>query len=54
VQRWTAIQRFRDIFKGFRPIMRRLFNVPPKMVKVMGVTVILTFGALVLGYRMIT
>jgi hypothetical protein len=34
--------------------MRRFFNLPPKIVKVVGVTVALTFGALMLGYRMIT
>jgi hypothetical protein len=33
--------------------MPKLFNLPPKIVKVMGVTVLFTVGALMLGYRLI-
>jgi hypothetical protein len=34
--------------------MRRAIKVPPKVIKVMAVTVAVTFGALVLGYRIIS
>jgi hypothetical protein len=33
--------------------MRELNKVPPRVLKVMAVTVAVTFGALVLGYRVL-